>query len=93
MTIHEIFTLNNTAEQRLTPVGVHSGIDITLQNVSSSGYIYIGGEGVSSTNYGFRIQPNHSFSVELPGNDALFAIASAPNTDLAVIKFGLEGQD
>jgi hypothetical protein len=92
MANHEIVTLNNTAAQRLTPPGTHSGMDITLQNVSSSGYVYVGGEGVSAANYGYRILPNHSFSIELPGQHALYAIASAPDTSLAVLWVDLEDQ-
>jgi hypothetical protein len=92
MTKHNIITLDNSTAQRITPPGIHSGIDITLQNISSSGYIYIGEQDVSTTNYGYRIFPNHSFSVELPGQNAIYAIASAPETELAVIMFDLEDQ-
>jgi hypothetical protein len=74
---HSLVTLSNTSATKLTPNGKHSGMDITLQNVNESGYIYIGGEAVTSTNYGFRIMPNHSFSIELNGNDAIYAIASS----------------
>lgn len=91
MTTHSIITLSDSTESRLTPNGIHSGMDITLQNVNNSGYIYIGGdETVSSTNYGFRILPNHSISFELPGKDALFAIASSEAMSLAIIKTNLE---
>jgi hypothetical protein len=75
----------------LTPNGTHSGIDITLQNVNASGYIYIGGDSeISDTNYGFRIMPNHSISFELPGRDELYAIASINEIKVAVIKTNLE---
>jgi hypothetical protein len=75
----------------LTPNGTHSGIDITLQNVNASGYIYIGGDSeISDTNYGFRIMPNHSISFELPGKDELYAIASINEIKVAVIKTNLE---
>ena len=90
MTQHVLTTLSNTEAVRLTPNGVHSGMDITLQNVNSDGYIYIGAEGVSSTDYGFRIMPNHSISFELPGNNALYAISSINEMKLAVLKTGLE---
>jgi hypothetical protein len=66
-------------------------MDITIQNVNSSGYVYLGGDDtVSSTNYGFRILPNHSISFELPGKDGLFAISSENGMSLAVIKTNLE---
>lgn len=87
---HSLVTLSNTSATKLTPNGKHSGMDITLQNVNESGYIYIGGEAVTSTNYGFRIMPNHSFSIELNGNDAIYAIASSNGLSLAVLKARLE---
>ena len=88
---HSLITLSNTTSTRLTPNGKHSGMDITLQNVNASGYIYIGGSNtVSSTNYGFRIMPNHSFSIELNGNDAIYAISSVNEMKLAVLKASLE---
>jgi hypothetical protein len=91
MTTHALTTLSSLSATRLTPLGIHSGMDITIQNVNSSGYVYIGGDDtVSSTNYGFRILPNHSISFELPGKDGLFAISSANGMSLAVIKTNLE---
>jgi hypothetical protein len=94
MTQHILHTLSDTAVTRLTPLGTHSGMDFTIQNVNSTGYIYIGGtENVSSTNYGFRILPNHAISFELPPKDALFAIASANGMKAAVISTSLESQN
>lgn len=91
MTSHSLTTLSSSTATRLTPNGVHSGMDVTIQNVNSSGYIYLGGnETVSSINYGFRILPNHSISFELPGKDALFAIASTNGMNAAVIQTNLE---
>jgi hypothetical protein len=87
---HSLLTLSNVTATKLTPNGKHSGMDITLQNVNESGYIYIGGEGVTSSNYGFRVMPNHSFSIELNGNDAIYAIASTNGLYLAVLKARLE---
>lgn len=89
MAVHEIYTIGTTAV-RLTPPGTHSGMDITLQNVNDSGYIYVGGADVTTSNYGFRIMPNHSISWELNGQDALYAI-SATSLNLAVIRVRLEG--
>jgi hypothetical protein len=90
MTTHSLTTLSSSSATRLTPAGTHSGMDITLQNVNSSGYIYIGSSSVSSTNYGFRIMPNHSISFELPGKDSLYAIASINSMKVAVIQTGIE---
>lgn len=91
MAQHELKAISNSTPVRLTPLGSHSGMDITIQNVNAAGYIYLGADQtVSSTNYGFRILPNHSISFELPGTDALYAIASASSMSAAIIQIGLE---
>jgi hypothetical protein len=91
MTQHKIESVGTSAV-RLTPNGVHSGMDITLQNINESGYVYIGGEGVTAESYGFRLSPNQAISFELPGSDALYAVAES-ELDLAVLETGLESQD
>jgi hypothetical protein len=90
MTQHSLTALSNATATRMTPPGSHGGMDITLQNVNTTGYIYIGGEGVTSSSYGFRILPNHSISFELSSNDALYAISSVDAMNIAMIQIGLE---
>lgn len=90
MANHNLVTLTNTAATRLTPNGVHSGMDITIQNVNLYGYIYVGAIGVTVANYGYRISPGHAISFELPGTDALYAIASDNNMKVAVLQTNLE---
>jgi len=90
MTIHSLTTLSNSTATRLTPTGLHSGMDITIQNVHDTAYVYIGGEGVTSSNYGYRIAPGHAISWELPGKDALYAITDTNNSKVAVLKTNLE---
>lgn len=89
-TIHNLYTISNSEATRLTPLGMHSGMDITLQNVNAEGYIFIGGEGVTATNYGYRISPNNAVAWELPEKDALYAIADVNGLSLAVLKTSLE---
>jgi hypothetical protein len=90
MATHSLITLSTSQSTRLTPDGIHSGMDITIQNVNDSGYIYVGSDGVTSTDYGFRILPNHSISFELPGQEALYAISSSSGMKVAVLKTKLE---
>jgi hypothetical protein len=90
MTKHALTTLSNSTPTQITPVGTHSGMDITLQNVNAEGYIYIGSSSVSTTSYGFRIMPNHSISFELPGTNSLYAIASVNGMKVAVMQTGIE---
>jgi len=90
MTLHALVTLNSTTATRLTPNGMHSGMDITIQNIHASAYVYIGGEGVTASDYGYRIAPESAFSVELPGTNALYAITNVNGSAVAVRKTGLE---
>ena len=91
MAEHSLIAVSNSSATRLTPNGIHSGMDLTIQNVNASGYIYVGVDNtVTSSNYGFRIMPNHSISFELPGRDTLYIIASASEMNAAVIKINLE---
>ena len=90
MTQHALTTLSNSTATRLTPNGTHGGLDITIQNVHASAIVYIGGEGVTSSNYGYRISANNAWSVELSGVDALYAITNTNGSQVAVIKTSLE---
>jgi hypothetical protein len=65
-------------------------MDITIQNVHESAIVYIGGEGVSSSDYGYRLNPGLAISFELPGRDALYAISNTNNSKVAVLKTNLE---
>ena len=90
MTLHSLTTLSSTAATRLTPEGTHGGMDITIQNVSDTAYVYLGGSGVTSSNYGFRLAPGSAFSIELPGKDPMYAITSTNGSSVAVLKTNLE---
>jgi len=90
MTTHNLTTLGSSAPVRLTPNGIHSGMDITLQNTHASNNVFIGGEDVTSSSYGFKLVPGTAISFELSGQDALYAIASGSSTNLAVLMTSLE---
>jgi hypothetical protein len=90
MTAHSITHLSASSAIRLTPNGVHSGMDITIQNIHASAYVYIGGEGVTSSSYGYRLNPGTAISFELPGKDALYAITDTNGSQVAIIKTNLE---
>ena len=73
-----------------SPAGSHSGMDITIQNIDSSAYVFIGGIGVNSEDFGYRLAPGSAWSVELPGKDALYAISDINGSLVALLKTGLE---
>ena len=92
-TTHALVALTSSTPVKLTPaVDTHAGLDFTVQNPNNSGYVYIGAADVSTTNYGYRILPNHAISFELPPKDHLYAVAST-SLNAAVISIGLESKN
>ena len=89
MTTHRLYEVGITPV-KLTPDGTHSGMDITIQNINANHNVYIGSDGVTSTNYGYRILPNHAWSVELSGMDDLYVCADTTGQYVAVLKVKLE---
>ena len=90
MTTHATITLHSSSATLVSPLGIHSGVDITIQNLSSEAYVFIGGQTVTTSNFGYRISPASAISFELPGKDALYAVSDISGTEVAVLKTGLE---
>ena len=65
-------------------------MDITIQNVDDTAYVYVGGEDVNPEDFGYRLSPNSAISFELPGKDALYAITDTDESQIAVLKTNLE---
>ena len=89
MTNHAVIALNNTDAVRLTPEGTHSGLDITVQNLSETEYVYVGGEGVTTSDFGHRLIPLSAIGFELPGKNALYAVSSGTSS-VAILSTSLE---
>jgi hypothetical protein len=90
MTQHSLTTLSNTTATRLTPIGLHSGLDITIQNTDDAAIVYIGGTGVTSSSYGYRLSPGAAWSIELSSRDSIYAITDTNNSKVAVLQTSLE---
>jgi hypothetical protein len=90
MTQHSVITLSTSVPTRITPNGIHSGLDITIQNINAAGYIYVGGEDLTSSSFGYRIAPDHAISFELPGEDALYLLSSENSMSASILKTNLE---
>jgi hypothetical protein len=90
-TYHELVVLSDTTETELTPEGkVHSGLDLTVQNIDEEAIVYLGGEGVTAENYGYKLEPGDGFSIELNPRDQLYAISDTDESEVALLRVLLE---
>ena len=90
MTQHSLTTLSNSSATLLTPNGIHSGLDVTIQNTHATAIVYLGAVGVTSSNYGYRLSPGDAWSIELSGRDSLYAISNTNGSTVAVLTTSLE---
>ena len=91
-TVHETFTLttSGTAYEIIPALG-GNGKDVTIQNNNASASILIGGPGVTTSNYGFKIIPNAAISFELDGTDSIWAVSSTAEATVNIMRIDLEG--
>lgn len=60
---------------------------LSIQNIMSTGYAYLGNQNVSDVEYGHKLYPGQSFTIELSPNDKLFAVGDA---GVSIAKFVLD---
>ena len=89
-TTHGLSTLSDSTATLVTTSGIHSGADVTIQNIDDTATVYLGGEGVTTTDYGFKLVAGAAWSVELSGNDHIYAISDTNASKVAVLKVNLE---
>lgn len=65
---------------------VRSAYTLTVQNINSSGYIYIGNESITSSVYGYKLFPGQGITIELPSRITMYAIASHTGMSVAVME-------
>lgn len=94
MTQHAIVTLSDATPTLVSQAGkVYLGEDLTIQNIDGSAEVFVGGEGVSSTSYGFKLVPGAAISFEVPARDKIYVISDTDNSEVAVLRLGLETSD
>jgi hypothetical protein len=92
MARHSIISVSSSKATRVSSRSLHSGEDITIQNIDPEAIIYLGGENVSSSSFGFVLFPGAAWSVELPPKNEIYAISENNGSQVAVLKVSLEYQ-
>jgi hypothetical protein len=83
----QIIALNGTPID-LSISGVIDPLTVmSIQNIMTAGYAYLGNENVSTINYGHKLYPGQSFTIELAPNDKLYAVG---DSGVSIAKFILD---
>lgn len=88
---HALVALNTTTATILTvPAASEDSysqqLTISIQNLHASHFVYIGDATVSSTSYGFRIDPGQTFTAVLAPQDEIYGLTDTGTTNVAVIR-------
>lgn len=87
---HSHITLSNTtATSALFDDGddVNYSVTFIVQNIHGTATVYIGGIGVTSSNYGVKIAPNEKINfAEMPRYPGIYAISDTDASKISVMR-------
>lgn len=84
---HRVVTLNGTAQDLVIHEPVDALAVFSVQNIMTSGFAYLGNIEVTPLNFGHKLYPGQSFTIELAPNDKLYAVG---DTGVKVALFSLD---
>lgn len=88
---HALITLSVSTPAILTITSAQeadysNSLTISIQNLHATHFVYLGDPSVSTTSYGFRIDPGQTWTADLMPNEDLYAVTDTGTTQVAVIK-------
>ena len=85
---HNRITVTTTATKLTNDFDGRDGQTINVQNPSGGADIFLGGATVTSSDYGYLLKTNTSFSIELQDDEKLYAIVASGTQVVNVIRQG-----
>ena len=88
---HKIIQINSSTSTLLTDLASDNDfyirkLNISIQNLDTQKYLFIGDNTVSNSSYGLRLDPAEIISIDLSPNDDLYAISDSGTFNVAVLK-------
>lgn len=74
---HRIITLTSTPQRLNIRENIDSRSTLSVQNIMTTGYAYLGNESVTTTVYGHKLYPAQSFTIEMATGDDLWAVGDS----------------
>jgi len=85
---HSRVSVGTTATKLTSDYDGKDGQTINVQNPDGGINVYLGGEGVTTTDYGYLLKPDTSFSVELQDDEKLYAVVATGTQTLNIFRQG-----
>ena len=85
---HARVSVGTTATKLTSDYDGKDGQTINVQNPTGGVSVYIGGDGVTTTDYGYLLTANSNFSVELQDDEKLYAVVASSTQTVNIIRQG-----
>lgn len=85
---HGIVSVGTTATKLTSDYDGKDGQTINVQNPTSGATVYLGGEGVTTSSYGYALAGGTSFSVELQTGEKLYGVVASSTQNVNILRQG-----
>lgn len=85
---HARVSVGTTATKLTSDYDGKDGQTINVQNPAGGVDVYIGGEGVTTTDYGYLLKAETNFSVELQDDEKLYGVVASGTQTVNIIRQG-----
>jgi hypothetical protein len=85
---HARVSVGTTATKLTSDYDGRDGQTINIQNPSGGADVYLGGEGVTTTSYGYLLGASTSFSVELQDDEKVYAVVASGTQTVNIFRQG-----
>jgi hypothetical protein len=85
---HSRVSVGTTATKLTSDYDGKDGQTINVQNPAGGADVFLGGEGVTTTSYGFLLGAGISFSVELQDDEKLYAVVASSTQTVNILRQG-----
>lgn len=85
---HNRISVTTEATKLTNDFDGRDGQTVNVQNPTGGVDVYLGGAGVTTTDYGYLLKADTSFSIELQDDEKLYAVVASGTQTVNVIRQG-----
>jgi hypothetical protein len=88
---HKIIEINDAESTLLTDAPMDNDfyirkINISVQNLDSEHFVFLGNSEVSNSSFGIRLDPAEIVTLDVSANDELYAISDSGTFNISILK-------